>query len=76
MVDGAGFASWPCAVDGVPPMIDAYLFEAGWLFFAAWTVVVAVVTVKAFAGDLFPSKTQPSPEACSTETHEGNARLG
>jgi len=34
---------------------DFYLFDAGWLFFAAWTVILAIVTVTAFARDLFPS---------------------
>ena len=33
-------------------MIDKYLFNAGWLFFAAWMIVVIVVSVKAFGQDL------------------------
>jgi len=37
---------------------DFYLFDAGWLFFAAWTVILAIVTVTAFARDLFPSRTR------------------
>jgi hypothetical protein len=35
---------------------DLFLSNAGWLFFTAWTVIVAVVTVKAFGRDLLPSK--------------------
>ena len=35
---------------------DFYLFDAGWLFFAAWSVILAIVTVSAFARDLFPSR--------------------
>jgi len=35
-------------------MTDSYLLDAGWLFFAAWSVVVIVVSVKAFGSDLFP----------------------
>ena len=35
-------------------MSDSYLLDAGWLFFAAWSVVVIVVSVKAFGSDLFP----------------------
>jgi hypothetical protein len=37
------------------PINDSYLFDAGWLFFAAWSVIVAVVSVTAFRRDLFPS---------------------
>jgi len=40
---------------------DFYVFDAGWLFFAAWTVIVAVVTLTAFARDLFPSRTHLEP---------------
>lgn len=40
---------------------DSYLFNAGWLFFAAWSVVVAVVSVAAFGPDVFPSKTPLNP---------------
>jgi len=39
-------------------MNDSYLFDAGWLFLAAWSVIVAIVSVTAFRGDLFPSRTQ------------------
>jgi hypothetical protein len=42
------------------PMSDSYLLDAGWLFFAAWSLVVIVVSVKAFGSDLFP-KLFPSP---------------
>jgi len=46
-------------------MNDAYLFDAGWLFFAFWGLVVAAVSVAAFGRDFFPSRTQlePVPEA-------------
>jgi hypothetical protein len=37
-------------------LIDSYLLDAGWLFFAAWSVILASVSVSAFAGDLFPSR--------------------
>ena len=37
---------------------DFYVFDAGWFFFAAWSLIVAVVSVTAFAGDLFPSRTR------------------
>ena len=35
-------------------MTDSYLLDAGWLFFTAWSIVVIVVSVKAFGSDLFP----------------------
>ena len=33
---------------------DSYLFDAGWLFFMGWSVVVAVVSITAFGRDLIP----------------------
>jgi len=39
-------------------MSDWYLFDAGWLFFAAWSVVVVAVSVAAFGRDLFPAGEQ------------------
>jgi len=38
-------------------MSDSYLFDVGWLFFAAWTVIVAVISLAAFGRDLLPSQT-------------------
>lgn len=37
-------------------MSDWYLFDAGWLFFAAWSVVVIALSVTAFGGDLFSAR--------------------
>jgi len=36
---------------------DTFLFNAGWLFFAAWIAVVAAVTVTAFGRDLLAWRT-------------------
>jgi hypothetical protein len=36
-------------------MSDFYLLDAGWLFFAAWGVVVLLVSWSAFGHDIFPS---------------------
>jgi hypothetical protein len=33
---------------------DTFLFNAGWLFFAAFTVIIAAVTIAAFGRDLLP----------------------
>jgi hypothetical protein len=35
---------------------DSFLSDAGWLFFAGWTAVVAAVSITAFHNDLFPSR--------------------
>ncbi len=35
---------------------EVFLSNAGWLFFTAWSVIVGVVTVKAFGRDLLPTK--------------------
>lgn len=57
-------------------MNDSYLFDAGWLFFAAWSVIVAAVSVAAFGRDIFPrTQLEPAPQdqtsdaARSTEPH-------
>ena len=40
-------------------MYDSFLFDLGWLFFAAWGSMVAVVTISAFRQELFPGSPQP-----------------
>jgi hypothetical protein len=39
-------------------MNDSYLFlfDAGWLFFAAWTAVIGALSLMAFRNDLFPAR--------------------
>lgn len=39
-------------------MADVILSDAGWFFFALWSVVLGAVSLKAFAGDLLPSRAQ------------------
>lgn len=34
---------------------DAYLFDAGWLFFAGWSLVLVALSLIAFGKDLIPS---------------------
>ena len=34
---------------------EAYLFDAGWLFFAGWSLVLAALGLVAFGKDLIPS---------------------
>jgi hypothetical protein len=35
---------------------DSFLSDAGWVFFAAWSVIVAVVSLAALGRDLLPSR--------------------
>ena len=42
-------------------MSYSYLFDAGWLFFAAWTAIVAVISLAAFGSDLLPSRAAREP---------------
>jgi len=44
---------------------DSFLSNAGWLFFAAWTAVVAAVSIVAFGRDLLPRRANlnPAPKA-------------
>jgi hypothetical protein len=53
---------------------DSYLFDAGWLFFAAWSVAVIVVSVAAFGRDFFPSNAQldPSQDARPGDPQQGD----
>jgi hypothetical protein len=51
-------------------MSDSFLSNAGWLFFAGWSLVIVAISIAAFARDIFPSKTaleskktQPSDQA-------------
>jgi hypothetical protein len=34
---------------------DAYLFDAGWLFFAGWSLVLVALNLIAFGEELIPS---------------------
>jgi hypothetical protein len=57
---------------------DLFLSNAAWLFFTAWTVIVAFVTVKAFGRDLLPSKPhlESPPGSCPPEpVRSSQARL-
>jgi len=55
---------------------DTFLFNAGWLFFAAWIAVIGVVTVAAFGRELLPwtsdlkpaHKPHPADRARPTQT--------
>jgi hypothetical protein len=40
---------------------DSFLSNAGWLFFAAWSATVLVVSIVAFGRDLVPRRAHFSP---------------
>lgn len=42
-------------------MTDSFLSDASWLFFVAWSVVVAAVSIAAFGRDLLPSRAHIDP---------------
>jgi len=42
-------------------MLDSFLSDAGWLFFTAWSAIVALVSLMAFGRDIFPSTTERNP---------------
>jgi hypothetical protein len=52
-------------------MSDSYLFDVGWLFFAAWTVIVGAISLAAFGRDLLPSQTplEQSPKPPAERPH-------
>lgn len=54
-------------------MSDSYLLNAGWLFFAAWSVVVVLVSIKAFGRDFFPSKPSAADSHASARRTVGRA---
>ena len=48
-----------------------YLFDASWLFFAAWSVAVIIVGIKAFGRDFFPTKNGTGSQAVSSPVVSG-----
>ncbi len=36
-------------------MVQGFIFDAGWFFFAAWGMALAVVSIIAFGRDIIPS---------------------
>ncbi|MGO9126822.1 MAG: hypothetical protein ACLP6G_18290 [Terriglobales bacterium] len=40
---------------------ESFLSDAGWVFFAAWSVIVAAVSFAAFGRDLLPSRIRLEP---------------
>jgi len=59
-------------------MAQAFIFDAGWIFFAAWGMVFLVVTVIAFGRDILEISQRQSGKTIKklttkdTKVHEGN----
>jgi hypothetical protein len=52
---------------------QAFIFDAGWIFFAAWGVVLAVVSVIAFGRDVLEVKQRETGKNNqTTKVHKGN----
>jgi hypothetical protein len=43
-------------------MAQAFVFDVGWAFFAAWGMVLAAVSIVAFGRDIFPFTQQSTRE--------------
>lgn len=46
-------------------LTDSFLSNAGWFFFAAWTAIVAAVSIVAFGRDVLPRKAGINPASKS-----------
>ena len=48
---------------------ESFLSNAAWLFFAAWTAMIAAITVAAFGRDLLPwaADLNPAPKSRPTD---------
>jgi hypothetical protein len=57
-------------------MLVSYLFEAGWMFFAAWSAIVAAAVIAAFGEDLLPSRSSQKWAAQESPSPAHTARPG
>jgi hypothetical protein len=57
---------------------DSFLFNAGWLFFAAWSAMVAALSIIAFGRDLLPWRAHldpaPKPQSPDRVSTQSRAR--
>ncbi len=53
---------------------DSLLFDAGFLFFAAWGLIIAALSVAAFGHDLLPAKAPHDPVR-KTSPHSTAGRM-
>ncbi|MDQ1387666.1 MAG: hypothetical protein QOF56_1120 [Acidobacteriaceae bacterium] len=50
-------------------MAQAFIFDAGWLFFASWALVLAAVSIITFGRDIFRIRRRETARAIN---HEGS----
>jgi hypothetical protein len=58
-------------------LAQAFIFDAGWIFFAAWGMVLAVVSVIAFGRDVLGIRrrnTGKNNQQINHKGHEGSQR--
>ena len=56
---------------------DSLFSDAGWLFFAIWSIVIGALSVAAFGGDLLEAKTpaiSPSRNTSSNTATQNSSR--
>jgi hypothetical protein len=55
-------------------MSDSFFADAGWLFFAIWSIAVCIVSVSAFGSDLAPSKAPSSSRSTTpAQAHQNTS---
>jgi hypothetical protein len=55
-------------------MSDSFFANAGWLFFAIWSIAVCIISVTAFGSDLAPSKAPSSSHSTTpTQAHQNTS---
>jgi hypothetical protein len=45
---------------------QTFIFEAGWIFFAAWSLVLAALSLIAFKQDILPLDEPPQSKAANS----------
>jgi len=53
-------------------MSDSLLADAGWFFFAIWSIAVVTVSITAFGRDLLPSKASATSRSTSATQIQKN----
>ena len=54
-------------------MSDSLFSDAGWLFFAIWSIAVGIVNITAFGPDLVPSKAPSSSRSTTAAQANQNS---
>jgi hypothetical protein len=54
-------------------MSDSFFADAGWLFFAIWSIAVCIVSVTAFGSDLSVSKAPSGSRSSNPQAHQNSS---